>query len=440
MRFSRAIVTLALLLVIAQPIYAAGINPSSDPLEARMTEISAAFSSSPNNIKNLFSPVFLKSVPPSQLEAILRDMHNKYGPVISAKLLNHPSPERGTYLITFQKGYEAKLDLGIDSHPPYQIDGLWIGTVSPVAGDLASLVTEIKKLPGMVSFSVCRLDDKGLYPIVSLNPDTPLALGSSFKLFVLGALIEDIESGRHSWTEPLALNPVLKSLPSGILQNWPVGSPLTLHSLASLMVSVSDNTAADHLLMALGRERVEGILGKMGVSRPDLNIPFPTTREMFLLKGRDNGNMVPLYLAKDVAGRREFLRDVVSHQSLSEVKEFGSKGPLAIDRLEWFASSQDMVRAMDWIRCHTVSEDTKSAREILAINPGIDFDNNTWSYIGFKGGAEPGVLSMTFLLQSRKGKWYSMAACWSNPQAEVEADRLTALMEKAGSLLTTSDN
>lgn len=47
-----------------------------------------------------------------------------------------------------------------------------------------------------------------------------------------------------------------KSLPGGILQNWPKGAPLTLHTLAGLMISQSDNTAADTLLEILGRDVV----------------------------------------------------------------------------------------------------------------------------------------------------------------------------------------
>ncbi|NMB11632.1 MAG: serine hydrolase [Firmicutes bacterium] len=44
------------------------------------------------------------------------------------------------------------------------------------------------------------------------------------------------------------------SLPSGMLQEWPVGSPITLHTLASLMSSISNNTATNALI------DVEGII------------------------------------------------------------------------------------------------------------------------------------------------------------------------------------
>src|SRR5690606_39753601 len=44
------------------------------------------------------------------------------------------------------------------------------------------------------------------------------------------------------------------SLPTGILQEWPVGTPMTIQSLATLMISISDNTATDVLLRVAGRD------------------------------------------------------------------------------------------------------------------------------------------------------------------------------------------
>jgi len=54
--------------------------------------------------------------------------------------------------------------------------------------------------------------------------------------------------------------------------------------LANRMISISDNTATDHLLLTVGREAVESIQAAMGHSAPGLNAPFITTRELFVLK------------------------------------------------------------------------------------------------------------------------------------------------------------
>ena len=72
-------------------------------------------------------------------------------------------------------------------------------------------------------------------------------------------LREEVEAGRRAWDEVVRLEEAWKSLPSGLLQGWPEGSPLTLHTLAALMISLSDNTATDALIALLGRERLEAL-------------------------------------------------------------------------------------------------------------------------------------------------------------------------------------
>ena len=50
-----------------------------------------------------------------------------------------------------------------------------------------------------------------------------------------------------------------RSLPSGITQDWAPGTPASLEQLATLMISISDNTATDALMGLIGRERLEAI-------------------------------------------------------------------------------------------------------------------------------------------------------------------------------------
>ena len=63
------------------------------------------------------------------------------------------------------------------------------------------------------------------------------------------------------------------------MHTWPEGSPLTLHTAAVLLVSLSDNTAADLLLAELGRDRVEASLDGAGVGKHPMLRPFLSTLE-----------------------------------------------------------------------------------------------------------------------------------------------------------------
>lgn len=119
-------------------------------------------------------------------------------------------------------------------------------------GSLEEALEAFRGLSGRVGLWVER-DGR---PVLALEEDTPLAVASAFKLLVLAALREEVEAGRRAWDEVVRLEEAWKSLPSGLLQGWPEGSPLTLHTLAALMISLSDNTATDALIALLGRERL----------------------------------------------------------------------------------------------------------------------------------------------------------------------------------------
>lgn len=56
---------------------------------------------------------------------------------------------------------------------------------------------------------------------------------------------------------------------------------LTLAEFADHMVSISDDTATDHLIHHLGREAVQRQLALFGHCRPEAGTPLLTTRAMF---------------------------------------------------------------------------------------------------------------------------------------------------------------
>src|SRR5205085_5176560 len=98
--------------------------------------------------------------------------------------------------------------------------------------------------------------------------------------------------------------------------------------------------------------------------------------------------------------------------------------PVRIDTVGWFASAADLVRAMDWLRLH--ADDT--AKGILAISAGLPQQTRTAvQYAGYKGGSEPGVANLTWLIRSRSGAWYSVSVGWNNVAAPVDANRLAGL-------------
>jgi hypothetical protein len=220
-------------------------------------------------------------------------------------------------------------------------------------------------------------------------------------------------------------------LPSGLVQDWPKGSPLTLHSLAALMISVSDNSAADTLLAVLGRDKVERLLPELGVRAAERNRPFLATRDAFALKLGDPG-LLARWNASDEAGRRALLPELerISATALDPARRGGR--PAEIATVEWFASAADIVRTLDWLR----RSGDPAALDLLAINPGLGRSlAGEFGYFGFKGGSEPGVLNLSFLLRTRAGRWIAVSGTWNDERAVLDEPRFAALMSRLIALM-----
>jgi hypothetical protein len=50
----------------------------------------------------------------------------------------------------------------------------------------------------------------------------------------------------------------------------------------------------------------------------------------------------------------------------------------------------------------------------LSQDAPVELDKSQWRYVGFKGGSEPGVLHLDFLLQRADGKWFAVVVAVSD--------------------------
>ena len=420
----------------------ASAQPDSGPLAARVRQVAALLTAAPAVPDTLFHPEFLAQVPVAQLTAVFQQFHAQAGAVVRTVETQSRGADYGEYRFETEKGMAFPAKIGIESAAPYRIHTLWFGLPQSTKTSPDEIIGKLKALHGRTSLAVYRLDGAGPRLLHGLEPDVPLAIGSTFKLYVLGALVQEAAAGRVPWERVVRLERGLESLPSGVLQSWPVGTPLTVQTLASEMISISDNTAADHLLRLLGRPAVEAVQKTMGHATPERNLPFLSTRELFQLKAKGHAERISAFLARDAAGRRAYLDDSLARMQPAEITDIELHVPAAIDRLEWFASTADLCRAMDWLRVRTAGEANRRAapaRAILAINPGVELDGKTWTYVGYKGGGEPGVLNMTWLLGRRDGAWFAVSASWNDPAQTVDTTELATLMQGLIGLLASAD-
>jgi beta-lactamase class A len=391
-----------------------------DALQSTAQAIADQISGEPGIQTSLYAPSFLQGVPVEKISDLYASMRSQSGPVLHVIERSRDSTEQGRFEFDFKQS-AVPVSLTIEAAVTHRVIGLWFGPPVPRMRSLREVSAQLAALPGQVSFEALRLDDGAL--LASLNPDRALAIGSTFKLYVLAELAEE----GIPWDKVTRLQERYKSLPSGDLQKWPDDSPLTVHTLAVQMISQSDNTAADHLLALVGRENVED-LPRVGMKDPSADIPFLGTLEIFRLKA--DAALRHEYLAADVAGRRALL-DKLSNQPKPTMEEFESLNPVAIDQIEWFASAADLCRVMG---CFDKRNDP-IVQSILAVNPGLQISPDQFSYIGYKGGSEPGVLNMTWLLRSRSGRHYALSATWNDPAKDVDLQKFAGIMLAATDVL-----
>ncbi len=396
------------------------------PLDTRADEVVAVLNGTiaPEDI---FTQGFQAAVSAAQIKALSASLVDQFGPAKTATLLAPRNGNRAALEIRFERGI-AKGAIAIDPGEDDRISELLFTSVDSlaVAGDTPEkIAADLAALPGSVNAWFGPLD--GATPMIRYHADVPLAVGSSFKLYVLAALGEDVKAGKRRWTDVVPLTE--QSYPSGQLQNWPKGAPLTLHTLASLMISISDNTATDQLIKELGKERILGLMGESH-RNPYLNQPLLTTRELFVTKA-DKG-LTELRRR----GRRGDEDALIAYDALlnaperpvtlEDVNAAFANGPKALD-VEWFAAPVDFADLFAFMR----GEADPEVFKIMAINPSATpAILANWDYVGFKGGSEPGVLNLTWLLTDKDGRDWILSLGWNNPAAVVDEGKLLAIAQR----------
>ncbi len=407
-----------------QPTITAPQTPAGTQLAWWITILSGADT---RKMENHFAQDFLAHIPVMQLREVARTWRRDEmadGPVELVSIDDGATPTALTAVVrgTATDRY-TQVKLGVD--PKGQISMLWLG---PLVGykhaDLdtwAKVDARCKSLPGTISFAAFELQGDKPRPIHGINADTPLAIGSAFKLYVLGALAEEIAAGRVSWDEKLAIKDELKSLPSGQMQLEPEGSEFPISRFADLMISISDNTAADHLLARIGRDKVEAYMTRLN---PDAakSLPFLSTMEMFRIKLGPDRTLAGRYAAADVAARRAMLAP--GGEVAQSIPSFAGaalwKAPYEVDRIEWFASAAECALVMADLHRLEQLVGQQPLSNALRINPGLQFDAKVWPSVAYKGGSEPGVLNMTWLLKRDDGRTFLVSFGWNDTRKDVD--------------------
>jgi len=401
---------------------------------ARATELLRILSGT-GDYATFFTPAFQAAVPPAAFAPVNVQLTTAYGAPIALAGMALSTPYAGKVRVRYEKA-TLEFSVVVDPAKPHQVGGLLV--LGPVAAEntLDQVTVALNALPGAIGYAFAKLGDGTPAFGVQHNADKALAVASAFKLVILAELIRATKAGERRWDDLVTLDG--RVLPDGGYTMKPAGTKVSVRELATQMISISDNSATDILLFTVGRDKVEAMLPVVGVTPDPRNTPFLSTLEAFKLKWLDNGKLGDRYDALDDAGQRKMLNGEVLAAEIAPLVAMGPapRLPSRIDRFEWFFTPSDGIRLMDWLRRNTEGVTGADARAVLSKNPGIPIDRAQYSWAGFKGGSEPGVINLTLLLQSTDGQWYAVAASWNDTTQPVAEPRfvelLTALVKFAG--------
>lgn len=326
------------------------------------------------------APSFLHQVPRARLDdKLLAGLRARLGPVTEIA----PSGEGHTVLTDTHR---VPARIGFDAEG--RVAGLWFGAPEPRVADLAAAEALLADLGQEVAWLALRDGET----LAAHRAEEALAVGSAFKIGVLSVLAEEIAAGRRNWADVLRIEARHRSLPSGRMQDFPEGAPVTLHTAALAMIAESDNTATDLLLDTLGRAAVAD---RLGLAPGDLL----STREFFALKA-------------DADLRAEWLAAAAPDRPALAARAARDLPPVA-------AVTGPHVAGLEWqlpLQRLCALGAPLADLPLMQVNPGPVPAGAPWSRIAYKGGSEPGVLNFTAWLRDEAGRDHCAALTVNAPE------------------------
>lgn len=331
---------------------------------------------------SIFSPSFLRQITVQQVALIIADLNEKVGNV-------HEIIPRGRqqYQVVCQGGMvEACLELDNGG----KISALSFGGLNRNEPSLQHALNRLRARPGDVSYAVV-IDD---CLAASHDAHQRLLVGSSSKLAILNAVADAYRNRQLDPIQIVLLDERFRSLPSGLLQNWPVNCPLTIDTLVNLMISQSDNTAADTLLSLVGATGIAPYAGS--------NIPFPSTRQAWIVRGTSGESLRQLWREAD-APLRVLIQNDINTKALPAIGDIDNDiEHLGRDRgIEWHYTTVEL--------CGLIAR--VANMDVFSIYSGIPRPAGI-ERLAYKGGSDVGIANSTFNISTGL-KTAQISATWN---------------------------
>lgn len=283
------------------------------------------------------------------------------------------NPERRSYLIGMSRVDEANR---LAFQP--------IETAERIAADSENVVFIASDLDGD-----CKtLSSTG-------DPAVPVPLASVSKLAIVGTLARQIEAGEMTLGETVSIGQVPVSLKSG---TWQFLAPETVRSVEQAVDAIflqSDNTAADLLLNAVGREAVgEYSFEQLGTEPAD---PFLRTSEVFKLSWGEGTRLKQQYLDAEPSARLAILEELNDVPLPQQYEIYDD--PVPNPFIGWTGSLEGLCSIWSDILSSPLADQVQAASLPNSYLTAI----NDLGMVGIKDGFGPNVSSISMVVENRCG-------------------------------------
>lgn len=171
---------------------------------------------------------------------------------------------------------------------------LLLGTLLTLADPLPESVVAdahvaLATLPGHTGFAFTELTEDGPVLLAGVRQDENFAVGSTFKLFILGTLADDVNNDRRQLDSIMRLEAEVRR--TACQRNGPVARRFTgdaLHA-GSDDLDQRQHRHRPSALSTRSRTRIEQMMPTMGSMHPQWNRPLLSTREMTQLRDKKTG-------------------------------------------------------------------------------------------------------------------------------------------------------
>lgn len=405
----------------------------------------------PLEIRNHFSPSFLEQVSIAELQARFDDLRGRLSnpeisdlitatPVFTRAIFHNPNSNSGGVFIAVNTTYaNGGLITGFNYATGLGRNGSNV-SAADVNKNFEQLGNSFNNVAENTSMLVAKIENDQCTAIFNRRGRRVQPTGSIFKLWVLGALAQEIRAGRIPANTMVPFD-ADEIVPAGArINDTPLNRQIPIRDLANLMIGVSDNTATDHLHELVGRTRIEQTLLNFGNRNPRFMRPFLSTNEQFHIFWSLSPTLANRYANSGDAQQRAILTNSI--EPLGPVTEFRQNNTAALLKSSWAASAFDVCQAYAGLRRFN---NRSAAYRIMDQAAGADAvllsARKHWDRVWQKGGSLANnqgnyVLTLSWLFESDDKGAYVVVLMANNPDfSPIDSGPMFSIAARAEQIL-----